>query len=78
MFCPAACRDVWKVLNLPQESILANTSEMHNREGEVGYSTNGYKVIDYLISGWSEKVFDVLKAIDEGADALDQIKNIEI
>ena len=141
--------EVWKVVNLPQESILANTIEMHRREGEVGYSTNGYKVIDYLvdnklrmdkvmiftdcemwnsdyfgrpmktseiseswhrykkmypeaklylfdlagygtsplnlaekdvylISGWSEKVFDVLKAVDEGADALDQIKTIEI
>ena len=39
----------WKVLNLPQENILANTIEMKNREGEVGYSTNGYKVIDYLV-----------------------------
>jgi hypothetical protein len=42
--------DTWKVLNLPQESILANTLEMHRREGEVGYSTNGYKVIDWLIA----------------------------
>ena len=41
--------DSWKVLNLPQENILANTVEMKRREGEVGYSTNGYKVIDYLV-----------------------------
>ena len=41
--------DSWKVLNLPQEKILANTIEMKRREGEVGYSTNGYAVIDYLI-----------------------------
>ena len=42
--------DTWKVVNLPQDSILANTLEMHRREGEVGYSTNGYKVIDWLIA----------------------------
>lgn len=134
----------WKVLNLPQENILANTIEMKSREGEVGYSTNGYKVIDYLvdnnikmdkvmmftdmqmwdstyrekhiqkswtryrqmcpeaklylfdlqgygqapvrlvgddvtlIAGWSDKVFDVLKAIENGEDTLDQINKVEI
>ena len=136
--------DSWKVLNLPQENVLANTIEMKRREGEVGYSTNGYKVIDYLvdhnikmdkvmmftdmqmwdstyrekhiqkswakyrqmypeaklylfdlqgygqapvrlvgddvtlIAGWSDKVFDVLNAVENGAEVLDQIKNIEI
>ena len=134
--------DSWKVLNLPQEKILANTIEMKRRE--VGYSTNGYKVIDYLvdnnikmdkvmmftdmqmwdstyrekhiqkswakyrqmypeaklylfdlqgygqapvrlvgddvtlIAGWSDKVFDVLNAVENGAEVLDQIKDIEI
>lgn len=136
--------DSWKVLNLPQDNILANTVEMKRREGEVGYSTNGYKVIDYLvdnnirmdkvmmftdmqmwdstcrdnqiqkswakyrqmypeaklylfdlqgygqvpvrlvgdevtlIAGWSDKVFDVLDAVEKGADVLDLIKNTEI
>lgn len=136
--------DSWKVLNLPQENILANTVEMKRRAGEVGYSTNGYKVIDYLvdnnirmdkvmmftdmqmwdstyrdehiqkswvkyrqmhpeaklylfdlqgygqapvrlvgndvtlIAGWSDKVFDVLNAVENGEDVLDQIKNVEI
>ena len=136
--------DTWKVLNLPQENILANTLEMEEREGEVGYSTNGYKVIEYLIendikmdkvmmftdmqmwdsrrgdshiqkiweqyrqkypesklylfdlsgygntpveltkdnavlvSGWSDKVFDVLKAIENGEDAIAQINKVEI
>ena len=41
--------DTWKAINLPTNSILANTMELHRREGEVGYSTNGYKVIDWLI-----------------------------
>ena len=134
----------WKVLDLPQEDILANTIEMKARNGEVGYSTNGYAVIDYLIennirmdkvmmftdmqmwdsrfadkhlqaswnryrqmypgaklylfdlsgygdapvrlasddvtliAGWSDKVFDVLNAIENGEDALAQIDKIEI
>ena len=140
--------DTWKVVNLPQDSILANTLEMHRREGEVGYSTNGYKVIEwliankvrmdkvmiftdcqmwdsghrrgwfnyekaindywhkykaenpeaklylfdlagygqaplnlvepdvYLVAGWSEKVFDVMAAIDRGEDALSEIRKI--
>lgn len=140
--------DTWKVVNLPQESVLANTLEMHRREGEVGYSTNGYKVIEwlidnkvrmdkvmiftdcqmwdsdhrhgwfraqkwisdtwhkykamypeaklylfdlagygqaplnlvepnvYLIAGWSEKVFDVMDAIDRGEDTLSEIRKI--
>lgn len=41
--------DTWKVINLPTDTILANTMEMYRREGEVGYSTNAYKVIDWLI-----------------------------
>lgn len=139
--------DTWKVVNLPQDSILENTLEMHRREGEVGYSTNGYKVIEWLISnkvrmdkvmiftdcqmwdsehrgyylsdkeisdswhkykamypeaklylfdlagygqaplklaepdvfliaGWSEKVFDVMDAVDRGEDALSEIRKI--
>ena len=136
--------DTWEALNLPQENILANTIEMKEREGEVGYSTNGYTVIEYLIdnnirmdkvmmftdlqmwdseygdrdlqafwnryrqiypeaklylfdlegygeapirlvsddvvliAGWSDKVFDVLDAIENGEDALALIKKIEI
>lgn len=42
--------DIWKVVPMSRNNgILKNTMEMHRREGEVGYSTNGYKVIDYLI-----------------------------
>jgi hypothetical protein len=141
--------DTWKVINLPKDNILANTMEMHRREGEVGYSTNGYKVIDYLvkenmkmdkvmiftdcqmwdsegryygrcekeikdswhtykslfpeaklylfdlvgygqlpmriaepdvylIAGWSDRVFDVLSAIDRGEDTLSVINNIDV
>lgn len=42
--------DDWKVVPMAKSSgILRNALEMHEREGEVGYSTNGYKVIDYLL-----------------------------
>ena len=136
--------DSWKVLDLPQENILANTIEMTRREGEVGYSTNGYAVIDWLIgnnikmdkvmmftdmqmwdsraagnhiqkswtkyrsmypdaklylfdlhgygqtpvrlvgddvvliAGWSDKIFDVLVAVENGEDVLSQIHNMEV
>jgi hypothetical protein len=32
----------------------------------------------YLISGWSEKVFEVLRNIEAGHDALDEIKELDI
>lgn len=40
--------DTWKVIQMPSKQILHNSMEYHRREGEVGYSTNGWKVIDYL------------------------------
>lgn len=136
--------DTWKVINVPKQNILSNVDEFHRREGEVGYSTNGYlvikdllqrkKVVDkvmmftdcqlwnsnktnetiarmwkqykaiapnaklylfdlagygdtplnvlrddvFLIAGWSDKIFDVLNAIEKGDDALKMIKNIEL
>lgn len=42
--------DRWKVINMPSRNVLANVQEYYNREGEVGYATNGYKVIDDLVS----------------------------
>ena len=42
--------DTWKIVNLPQQGILANVNELHRREGEVGYSTNGHLVIKDLIA----------------------------
>ena len=42
--------DIWKAIPMSKTGgILKNTMEMHRREGEVGYSTNGYKVIEYLL-----------------------------
>lgn len=41
--------ETWKIINLPKKSILANVEEFHNREGEVGYATNGYLVLQDLI-----------------------------
>jgi hypothetical protein len=136
--------DKWKVINLPRNQVLANVEEFHRREGEVGYSTNGYLVIKdlldrrqrvdkvmvftdcqlwnsnsgaenignlwsqykriapqaklylfdligygmaplnvqrddiCLIAGWSDKVFDVLNAVDQGSDALKMINSIKL
>ncbi|NLR63915.1 TROVE domain-containing protein [Chitinophaga varians] len=138
--------DTWKTVALPGNSILANVDAFYKREGEVGYSTNGYLVIEdlikrsyvadkimlftdcqlwnsnggpydafasnwahyktqvapkaklylfdlkglgttpvdtrqndvYLISGWSDKVFDVVEAIENGQTALEHIHSITL
>jgi hypothetical protein len=140
--------DTFKTMsNLSRTNILENTNKMHEREGEVGYATNGYKVLEwalkvagktggfdrimlftdgqmwdthgrvgrmeklwrqyksqvpqcklylfnlasygttpvdlqggdvYMISGWSEKVFEVLKNIEQGEEALETIRSIEL
>jgi hypothetical protein len=40
--------DTVKFVNLPKKAILANVSKLHEMEGQVGYSTNGYLVLDEL------------------------------
>ncbi|WBO86529.1 TROVE domain-containing protein [Hymenobacter yonginensis] len=137
--------NTWKRLSLPRGPVLRNVDEFYRREGEVGYSTNGYLVIedlkrrrevvdkvlvftdcqlwnsapfgtsiakewaDYrrtvapqarlylfdlaghgtapldvraedgvaLIAGWSDKVFDVLAALENGGSALTEIESID-
>lgn len=135
--------DQWKIVNLPDTGILASVDAFHKREGEVGYSTNGYLVVKslldrktiidkimiftdcqlwnnrsdtqlqamwkkykqvsprsklylfdlagcgttpldvtsedvYLIAGWSDKIFDILAATEQGQDALRKIKNLTV
>ena len=138
--------DTWKAVQLPKDNILRNVNELHKREGEVGYSTNGYTVLQwalqqkenydkvimftdcqmwnshdtsrnsgipkywneykkknpnaklylfdlaghgntpiqvnendvYLIAGFSDKIWDVLNAIENGESALSEIYNIEL
>lgn len=136
--------DRWKVINMSKRNVLANVQEFYRREGEVGYSTNGYLVVEdliqrkeivdkvmlftdvqmwnsnqtkdtfenawnrykqiapnaklylfdlagygqvpldikrndvHLIAGWSDKLFDVLDAIDNGENALARIKEITL
>ena len=136
--------DVWKTFDMPSDNILQNTVDMISHEGEVGYSTNGHKVIDWLIAqhrvmdkvmiftdcqlwnsygsgahlakswnrykrmapnarlylfdlagygqspismkrnevfciaGWSDKVFDILAALERGNSAIDEIRRIVV
>ena len=127
---------------MPTRGILQNVQEFYRREGEVGYSTNGYLVINDLVNrkkvmdkvmlftdcqmwdssgsyntiekawsdyrqkvapnaqlylfdlaghgtspldlskgngaGWSDKIFDVLAALNEGGDALKVIQSIDL
>lgn len=48
--------DKWKVINLPQQNVLNNVDQLYSREGEVGYSTNGYLVLEDLI--YKRKIVD--------------------
>ena len=138
--------DTWKRISMPRGPVLRNVEEFYKREGEVGYSTNGYLVIKdlrmraevvdkvmiftdvqlwnstgdggalaqewaqycrvvapnaklylfdlaghgtvplevrpetgvALIAGWSDKVFDVLSALDSGGSALSEIEKIDL
>lgn len=139
--------DFWKVYDMPSDNVLQNTVDMTKREGEVGYGTNGFKVIEWLIkegiemdkvmlftdcqlwdsnswygdhslpeywkqykemvapnarlyifdlagygqspismerddvfciAGWSDKVFDILAALERGKSAIDEIRRIAV
>lgn len=140
--------DSWKIVPLTTKGILANVDAFYKREGEVGYSTNGYLVLRglrerkykadkvmmftdvqmwdsttkniadsntiayewaqykkiapqarlyifdlagyghaplripqqdvYLIAGWSDKIFSVLEAMEDGANAMEMIDAIAI
>src|SRR3569623_342649 len=41
--------DRWKTIVVPRGNILGNVQEFYRREGEVGYATNGYLVIQDLL-----------------------------
>lgn len=136
--------DRWLRVPLPQGQVLRNVQELYRREGEVGYATNGHRVIQdlrqrgeavdkvmiftdcqlwntngkgtlaqewaayranvapqarlylfdlaglgttpldvrpqdgvALIAGWSDKIFDVLAAIENGGSALTEIEKID-
>jgi hypothetical protein len=134
----------WKVVNMPNDNVLMATRQLERLGNTVGFSTNGYKVINwlmeqnivmdkvmmftdmqmwdstgrhqeiedswrkykkmapnaklylfdlagygqlpmrlaepdvYLIAGWSDRVFDILSAIDKGEDALSVINKIDV
>ncbi len=44
--------DIWKAYPLAKYStgLLSNSMKLRSIEGEVGYSTNGYKIIEYLLA----------------------------
>lgn len=156
MLLQSRCRNVqsgmfgdrWKIVTMPTKNVLANVGEFYRREGEVGYSTNGYLVIKdlidrryvadkvmlftdcqmwdsntanhsdsntlaaqwtrykriapnaklylfdlqgygqtplrveqqdvYLIAGWSDKIFDVLQALENGQASLKLIEEVNL
>ena len=41
--------NVWKRISLPRGPVLRNVDELYQREGEVGYATNGHLVVEELL-----------------------------
>jgi 60 kDa SS-A/Ro ribonucleoprotein len=140
--------DRWKTVSLPKNGVLTNVDAFYKREGEVGYATNGYLVLQdlvsrkykadkvmmftdtqmwdsntantsnqntlmyqwaqykmiapnaklylfdlagygktplrveqndvYLVAGWSDKVFDMMEAMENGVSALEKINAVEL
>ncbi|WP_207532436.1 TROVE domain-containing protein [Desertivirga arenae] len=136
--------DTWKTIAVSKSNILGSVQEFYRREGEVGYSTNGYLVVQdilnrrvkmdkvmlftdcqlwnsygnthieslwkryksevapeaklylfdlkgygntpvrlekdsvFMIAGWSDKVFEVLAALEKGDSAVHEIEKMEI
>ena len=56
--------DTFKTYNLPTSQILSNVDEMYKREGEVGYATNGYKVLEYALK--SKHSYDKICMFTDG------------
>ncbi len=48
--------DTWLPIDMPQDNIMQNVMKMRGLVGSVGYSTNGHKVIEWLIE--KNKVMD--------------------
>lgn len=141
--------DTWKAVSMSPDNILGNVDEFYRREGEVGYATNGFLVLEdlikrkyvadkimlftdgqmwdsttnnnaaansisakwawykqeiapnaklylfnlagyntvpldvrqddvYLIAGWSDKIFEILDAIERGSDAVTEIAGLSL
>nr|WP_315030923.1 TROVE domain-containing protein [uncultured Chryseobacterium sp.] len=136
--------DRWLRVPMPKNGILRNVDAFYKREGEAGYSTNGYLVLEdlinrqeevnkvmlftdtqmwdstgksksfedlwnrykaiapnaklyifdlagygkqpldvrknevYLIAGWSDKIFDVLNALEDRQSAVQMIQKVEL
>lgn len=140
--------DRWKQVSMSPDNILGNVDEFYRREGEVGYSTNGYLVLEdlikrkyvadkimlftdgqlwdsntnntarantmsakwaeykriapnaklylfdlagyksvpldvrqndvYLVAGWSDKIFEIMDAIERGSDAITEIAGLAL
>jgi hypothetical protein len=140
--------DTWKRVSMSPDNILGNVDEFYRREGEVGYATNGYLVLEdlikrkavmdkimlftdgqlwdsntnniamantmsakwaeykriapnaklylfdlagyksvpldvrqndvFLIAGWSDKIFEIMDAIEKGSDAITEIAGLAL
>lgn len=140
--------DTWKMVGMSPDNILGNVDEFYRREGEVGYATNGFLVLEdlikrkyvadkvmlftdgqlwdnttnnaaksntmsakwklykqiapnaklylfdlagyntvpldvreddvFLVAGWSDKIFEIMDAIEKGSDAIKEIAGLAL
>lgn len=139
--------DRWKKVSMSPDNILGNVDEFYRREGEVGYATNGFLVLEdlikrqyvadkvmfftdgqlwdnttntaktntmsakwraykqiapnaklylfdlagyntvpldvreddvFLVAGWSDKIFEIMDAIEKGSDAITEIASLAL
>ncbi|MDR1181999.1 MAG: hypothetical protein LBL13_08475 [Bacteroidales bacterium] len=71
----AQLKDVWK-----KYKTIAPDARLYLFD-LAGYGQVPLDIADndvHLIAGWSDKVFDILSAIDNGSDALKEIRAIEL
>lgn len=69
----------WRINGLPYKKIAPN-AKLYLFD-LAGYGNTPLKIEQngvHLIAGWSDKVFDVMEAMENGADALDVINDIEL
>ncbi|QHS60889.1 TROVE domain-containing protein [Chitinophaga agri] len=56
--------DTWKIVDMSSDKILSNVDEFYRREGEVGYATNGFLVLEDLIK--RKQVADKIMLFTDG------------
>ena len=77
--------------NEPQQKFLKALKEYRKKVNQnvkvyvfdlAGYNYSGFKIVDksgnYLISGWNEQIFEMMKNLENPTDIIKQIEEIKL